>query len=109
MKITIKYDRKDFFGNRVYTEDYIICGSTETALKALQKALKKVLDGTSSTMQVTDYDGSDLVIWQEYSDIDSDILTVRQYETYNSYDDKKMSKQAVNKMLKKIAQIEKAA
>lgn len=109
MKVTIKYNRTDFFGNKEYTEDSTICGCNDTALKALQKALKKVLDGTESAMQVSEYDGDDLVIWQEYSDRDSDILTVRQYESYNAYDDRKLSRQAVQKMLRKISQVEKAA
>lgn len=87
MKITLRYERKNFFGNRDYTEDCIICRNSETAQNAAMKALKKVLDGTNSTMLITDYSVSDLTIWQEYS-----------------YTEIKMQKQMLRKILKHITQ-----
>lgn len=104
MKITLRYERKNFFGNRDYTEDCIICRNSETAQNAVMKALKKVLDGTNSTMLITDYSGSDLTIWQEYSDIDSGTLTMRKYDALNSYTEIKMQKQMLRKILKHITQ-----
>lgn len=104
MKITLRYERKNFFGSRDYTEDYIICRNSEAAQNAALKALKKVLDGTNSTMLITDYSGSDLTIWQEYSDIDSGTLTIRKYDALNSYTEIKMQKQMLRKILKHITQ-----
>lgn len=103
MKITIKYARKDFFGHTVYTEDETIVASVETALKATNKAFKYICDNAEETMQISDYDGEkSLVIWQEYGDLENDVLTVREYETFNSCDDVKQSKQAVKKAIRKI-------
>lgn len=104
MKITMKYYRKTFFGELQYTEDYISVYSEENALKAMQKAFRTVLEKAESTLQVSAYDGEKaIIIWQEYSDIEGDLVTVREFDDCNAYDEKKMSRAAAQKLIRRIA------
>ena len=104
MKITIKYYRKTFFNEMQYTEDDISAYNEENALKAIQKAFRMVLEKPESTLQVSAYDGEKtIIIWQEYRDIENDLVTVREFDNCNSYDEKKMSRTAAQKLVRRIA------
>lgn len=104
MRITMKYYRKTFFGDLQYTEDYICAYSEENALKAMQKAFKMVVEKPESTLQISDYGGEKTaIIWQEYGDIEGDLVTVREFNDCNDYDEKKMSRAAAQKLVRRIA------
>ena len=104
MKITMKYYRKTFFGDLQYTEDYICAYDEENALNAMRKAFKTVVEKPESTLQISDYDGEKAVIvWQEYGDIENDLVNVREFNDCNDYDEKKMSRAAAQKLIRRIA------
>lgn len=104
MKITMKYYRRTFFGELQYTEDYISAYSEENALKAMQKAFKTVIEKPESTLQISNYDGEKaVIIWQEYGDAENDLVTVREFDSCNSYDEKKMSRAAAQKLIRTIS------
>ena len=104
MKITMKYDRKTFFCDLQYTEDYISAYSEKDALKAMQKAFRMVLEKPESTLQVSAYDGEKaVIIWQEYGDVENDLVNVREFNDCNDYDEKKMSRAAAQKLIRRIA------
>ena len=104
MKITMKYYRRTFFGELQYTEDDISAYNEENALKAMQKAFKTIMDKLESTLQISDYDGKKtIIIWQEYADVENDLVNVREFSDYNAYDEKKMSRAAAQKLIRRIA------
>lgn len=104
MKITMKYDRKTFFGDLQYTEDYICAYDEKSALKAMQKAFKMVIEKPESVLQISNYDGGKTtIIWQEYGDAESDLVNVKEFSDCNTYDEKKMSRAAAQKLVRRIA------
>ena len=85
VKITIKYDRKDFFGSRTYTEDTAEPQDTETAVKMANKAFKLVFTDNAA-IQVEDSDGESIIVMQDYSDRAKDLTTVHIYHRPNTCD-----------------------
>lgn len=94
-KIIFKYDRKDFFGHRVYTED--TAALTKDTVKRCFAGLKK------DRMSAIEISGlflhSVVITWNTYTDFDMDIVLVRFYEEWNSYTDKKMSFTKAKKLI----------
>lgn len=98
MKITCKYDRRDFFGNQVYTEDYTYVYSTKTALEALTKCQRNITNKQKFEFTaMISFEGNEIerfkpndllkeagakdcdtvLIWQECSDRQNDLVTLR--------------------------------
>lgn len=104
MRITMKYYRKTFFGDLQYTEDDISAYSEENALKAMQKAFRMVIEKPESTLQISDYGGEKtVIIWQEYGDVENDLVNVKEFNDCNDCDKKKMSRTAAQKLVRRIA------
>lgn len=70
MTITVKYDRKDFFGQRVYTEDV-----KEAVEKSdVEKAFRFLKSNQSVALNIDD----DIVLyWDGVQDYDNSVLTVK--------------------------------
>lgn len=100
--ITAKYKRKDFFGVRTYTEDVAEFKDAERANKAASKAFKMVLADPDAAFDINAEDGEALVVWQEFSDRERDIVTVRTYHGRNCSDLLKLSRAAARKMVRAI-------
>jgi len=90
VKITIKYDRKDFFGGRIYTEDTVTSKDAETAVKMANKAFKLVL-ADDAAIEVTNPDGETIIVMQDYSNRENGVVTVRIYYSAQEYDILSMS------------------
>lgn len=79
MTLTVKYDRLDFFGNRIYTED-----STEYAdKKKIQKAFTFLSKEKCIAVEIGDNE-SDVYFWDTVQDFENRILTMRHYKAWNS-------------------------
>lgn len=50
MKLTVKYNRKDFFGNSMYTEDYVTVATKEY----FQKTFRFFKEDESMALQIND-------------------------------------------------------
>lgn len=100
--ITAKYERRDFFGARTYTEDVAEFKDAERASKAANKAFKMVLADPATAFDINADDGEALVVWQEFSERDRDIVTVRTYHGQNCSDLLKLSRAAARKMIRAI-------
>ena len=110
MMITYKYIRKGFFGGMEYTEDSIICHSTEVANRAMEKAVKYMFANTESAIEFSEYDGNrTVIVWQEYGDRDKDIVTFRVFspDEFTGYDETKMSRRQAMKALRELCNISK--
>ena len=94
-KIIFKYDRKDFFGNRVYTEDTAFL--TVDTMKKAFTGLKK------DRLTAVEIDGlflhSIVITWNTFTDFENDIVLVRFYEDWNSYTEQKMSFTKAKKLI----------
>lgn len=107
IELTVKYNKKDFFGTSVYVENtHTITLQEESEKKFIAKALKKVI-AEDFTLQIVKYgDLQTLIIYKEYIDRleDNDIIQVRHYTQSNSYDDMKISIKAAKKYIKDFIQ-----
>lgn len=89
MDITLKYNRVDAFGHRAYTED--LCESAKkTDLQVALRWLKKDYNAAVSIDNKS-------VFWDNYTDFTNGILTVRTFESYNSYDTDKIAYETFKK------------
>ena len=108
MKIVYKYERKGFFGLMEYTEDSIICHSTKTANDAMKKAVKHMLANAETAIEFSEYNGNKaLIVWQEYSDREKDVVTVRTFnpDVFLGWDETKISRRQMMKMLRELCDI----
>lgn len=71
MTITVKYERKDFFGRRIYTEDT----KKDIERSDLEKALRLLKSNSSVAL---DINGDWILYWDSTKDYDDGILTVKQ-------------------------------
>ena len=79
--LTIKYSRKDFFGNRIYTED-----TKENFTKAdLTKAFLFLSKNNDAAVQVD----SMVIYWDKISEFENKTVSVRMYDG-RSYTEGKM-------------------
>lgn len=92
MKLIVKYNRKDFFGNPIYTEDYISVVTKEH----FQKTFRFFKDDSFMALQIND---NECIFWNSYTDFENKFVTVRTYENVNSYTDTTMP---FNKLKRKI-------
>ncbi len=71
--LTIKYSRRDFFGNRIYTED-----TKENFTKAdLTKAFLFLSKNNDAAVQVD----SMVIYWDTFSEFENKTVSVRMYDT----------------------------
>lgn len=83
--LTMKYERKDFFGCYQYTED-----SKENYSKEdVKKAFLFISKERNATIQKENI----IYFWDSFTDFDNRIMTVRTFDTLNlrSYTDSKMA------------------
>lgn len=82
--LTMKYERKDFFGCYQYTED----SKENYSREDVKKAFLHLSKGRFSTVQKEDI----IYFWDNITDFENRIMTVRTFDTVNcrSYTDNKM-------------------
>lgn len=74
-KLTIKYNRKDFFGNRIYTED-----TKENFTKTdMTKAFLFLSKNNDAAVQID----SMVIYWDSISDFEKKMVSVRIYDGKN--------------------------
>lgn len=79
--LTIKYDRKDFFGNRQYTED----SKERYSREDVKKAFLYLGKDRFSTVQKEDT----IYFWENMEDFENQIIAVRVFDGRNYSDVKK--------------------
>ena len=93
MDITLKYERVDAFGRKVYTED--VCNSAEKS--DLQVALRRLKKDRDAAISIDNRS----VFWDNCTDFTNGTLTVRTFEDYNAYDTDKIAYEAFKKRIYK--------
>lgn len=98
MKVTIKYERHDFFGHRIYTEDTKQCVECED--------MKKVFRAMASNYDIAINVNSTVVYWDNINDWENRMITVKSPGLFcNEWDIDKQSfesyKRTIYKALKK--------
>lgn len=99
--LTIKYDRKDFFGNRIYTEDT----KTNFTKSDLTKAFLFLSKNNDAAIQIDDM----VIYWDSIADHDQKMVSVRIYNN-GSYTEGKFPFEEIKKnFYKKFKNSDKAA
>ena len=93
MDITLKYERVDAFGCKVYTEDVCTLAKKTDLQIALRRLKKDCYAGVSID--------NETVFWDNCTDFTNGILTVRTFEGFNAYDTDKISYEAFKKRIYK--------
>lgn len=88
-KIILKYERKNFFGNREYTED--TCNFPK--MKDLQAAIRYLKKDNMAAVVYSQF----TLYWDSSSEFEDGIVSVRYYDTYGNYTEKKKSFEVVKK------------
>ena len=83
-KITVKYDRKDFFGSSLYTED----SKENPGLEDVKKAFLFLGKNHDAAVQFED---SIIYYWDSVKEFENKVITVKKYEAWNSSNDEKIS------------------
>lgn len=107
IKVTYKYTRKGFWGEREYTEDSVYCNFAEDASAAIKKAVKHMLSNSDSAVEVREYDGNKtIIVWQERIDKEMDVVTVRTFnpDVFTGWKDIQMSKQRMMKLFRELCE-----
>lgn len=107
LELIVKYDKRDFFGHFMFTEDaYTITVQEEQEKKYITKALKKVIS-EDFTLQITRYnDLQSLIINKEFINryAGNDKIQVRHYIKNNDYSDIVLSLKETRKYIKDFIQ-----
>lgn len=98
VKITVKYDRKDFFGGRTYTEDSTEPRDAETAVKMANKAFRAVLTADAG-IEIANPDGETIIVAQDYKDRENGVVTVRIYYSAQECDTLSISASKARKLV----------
>ena len=75
--LIVKYERKDFFGNRIYTED---TKNNET-LKDIKKAFIFLKNNHDVTIQIN----NTVLYWDSLQNFEYKTLSAREYDSTGSY------------------------
>ena len=79
--LTVKYERKDFFGNRIYTED----SKNHYSHDDLRKAFLFFSKEHDIAIQIDNV----IIFWDNISEYDNKVVTVRNYDGRNCTEVKK--------------------
>ena len=77
MKVTIKYDRKDFFGTCLYCEDY----KNDVDINDLKKAFSALKKDNNTALVIDNY----VLYWDNTQNFEYGLLSCKESETVNSY------------------------
>ena len=92
MTIKVIYSGKDFWGQRTFNEetnDYATTDDLKKAFRAMSRD-KEFAIHINSNFSIT---------WNSYSDFENRVVLIRRYETWNSYDEIKMSWEKMKKYI----------
>lgn len=107
LELTVKYNKRDFFGKSVYVEDtHTITVQEEQERKYITKALKRVIT-EDFTLQIVKYnDLQTLIIDKECIDRleDNDKIQIRHYIRNNDHNDIILSLKETRKYIKDFIQ-----
>ena len=76
MKITIKYNRKDFFGTCLYCEDY----KNDVDINDLKKAFTALKKDNNTALEIDNY----ILMWDSYTNFEHGVLQCYEYDASNS-------------------------
>ena len=77
MKITIKYNRKDFFGTCLYCEDY----KNDVDINDLKKAFAALKKDNNTALEIDNY----VLYWDNTQNFEYGLLSCKESEAVNSY------------------------
>ena len=100
-KLTIKYNRKDFFGNRIYTEDT----KTDFTKNDLVKAFMFLSKNHDAAIQID----SMVIFWDSTTDLEQKKVSVRIYRGINYTEGKISFEEIKRSFYKKFQNSGKAA
>lgn len=92
MTIKVIYSGKDFWGQRTFNEetnDYATADDLKKAFRAMSRD-KEFAIHINSNFSIT---------WDSYSDFENRVVLIRRYESWNSYDEIKMSWEKMKKYI----------
>ena len=92
-KLIVKYDREDFFGNLVYTEDVNSYPERADIFKSF-RAMRKTPDMAIDISSDKEY----VVVWDSNSDFENGICKLITYHSPNCKDEQKMVFEKVKTM-----------
>ena len=75
--LTVKYERKNFFGEKIYTED----SKKYETLKDIQKAFRFLKSDHDVTIQIN----NTVLFWDNITNFEYGTLSAREYDGANSY------------------------
>lgn len=88
-KLVLKYERRNFFGFREYTED--TCHYPK--MKDLQAVMRYLKKDNMAAVVYSKY----TLFWDSFSDFENGIISVRYYDVYGNYTEEKKSFEVVKK------------
>ena len=88
-KLILKYERRNFFGNREYTED--TCHYPK--MKDVQAAMRYLKKDNMAAVVYSRF----TLFWDLFSDFANSIVSVRYYDAYGNYTEEKKSFEVVKK------------
>ena len=97
MKLTYKYSRYNFFGDREYVEDTTHY-QTPAKFKKAFAAFKKDVASAVEIDGDLNFD-SIVVYWESQNEYDNEVVTVKLYKQWNSCDIQKMSFSKMKKLI----------
>ena len=92
MTIKVIYSGKDFWGQRTFNEetnDYATADDLKKAFRAMSRDREFAIH-VNSNFSIT---------WDSYSDFENRVVLIRRYESWNSYDEIKMSWEKMKKYI----------
>ena len=92
MTIKVIYSGKDFWGQRTFNEetnDYATADDLKKAFRAMSRDREFAIH-VNSNFSIT---------WGSYSDFENRVVLIRRYESWNSYDEIKMSWEKMKKYI----------
>ena len=75
--LVVKYERKDFFNNRIYTEDK----KENETLKDIKKAFNFLKNNHGVTIQIN----NTVLYWDSLQDFEYKTLAAREYDSTGNY------------------------
>lgn len=92
--LILKYDRKNFFGEREYTED----STSNITYDAIKKSFRALKGRYDNTIQID----NTVIFWGSISDYNNQIINVRIYDEAHNYTEQKVSFDVIKKQYYKM-------